>query len=187
MFDPFWSRVNEAGITVVVHAGDSGYSTNGYTRDGFNSGFTGGVARPSIKAFNIERAAHDWLITMSLEQMYSRFPNLRIASVENGSDFLAPMFRKLEQQFKKMRPLFDGEPVELYREHVWMNPFWEDDVYECVEHMGAERVIFGSDWPHIEGMPQPLDYVTELKAMDEADRRRILLDNTAELNALRPA
>ena len=23
---------------------------------------------------------------------------------------------------------------------------------------GADRVIFGSDWPHIEGMPQPLDY-----------------------------
>ena len=30
MFDPFWARVNEAGITVVVHAGDAGLSSNGY-------------------------------------------------------------------------------------------------------------------------------------------------------------
>ena len=28
--------------------------------------------------------------------------------------------------------------------------------------MGADRVIFGSDWPHIEGMPEPLDNVLEL-------------------------
>ena len=32
MFDPFWARVNEAGITVVVHAGDSGYSSHGYAQ-----------------------------------------------------------------------------------------------------------------------------------------------------------
>ena len=30
VFDPFWARVNEAGITVVVHAGDAGLSSNGY-------------------------------------------------------------------------------------------------------------------------------------------------------------
>ena len=41
IFDPFWARAAEAGITVVVHAGDSGYTTHGYTRDGFASGFDG--------------------------------------------------------------------------------------------------------------------------------------------------
>ena len=30
MFDPFWARVNEAGITVAVHGADSGYGYNGY-------------------------------------------------------------------------------------------------------------------------------------------------------------
>ena len=187
MFDPFWARVNEAGITVVVHAGDSGYSSNGYAQDGFAAGFGGGYGKPSIKAFNIERAAHDWLITMSLEQMYTRFPNLRIASVENGSDFLSLMFRKLQQTARKYMGLFGDDPVELYKQHVWMNPFWEDDPIEVVDLMGPERVIFGSDWPHIEGMPQPLDYVVELKELDEGVQRRVLRDNARELNQLRPA
>jgi len=53
--------------------------------------------------------------------------------------------------------------------------------------MGPERVIFGSDWPHIEGMPQPLDYVDELVEFDAAAQRRILRENTCELNELRPA
>ena len=65
---------------------------------------------------------------------------------------------------------FAEDPVETFRRNVWINPFWEDDVYEVVELMGADRVIFGSDWPHIEGMPQPLDYVDELKEFDDADR-----------------
>ena len=70
---------------------------------------------------------------------------------------------------------------------MWINPFWEDDVHEVVEYMGADRVIFGSDWPHIEGMPQPLDYVVEVKEFDDATQRKILLDNVTALNTPRPA
>tara|TARA_B100001769_G_scaffold187849_1_gene149030 strand:+ start:2129 stop:3313 length:1185 start_codon:yes stop_codon:yes gene_type:complete len=184
VFDPFWSRVNEAGITTVIHAGDSGYSSQGYAEDAFGSSMTGRY-RPSIKAFSIERAAHDWLITMSMERMYTRFPNLRIASVENGADYLDMLFRKLKQQAKKSPSWFDEDPVELFRQHVWMNPFWEDNVYEIIELMGADHVIFGSDWPHIEGMPTPLDYLEEIKDLNEDDLQLVMRDNTRQLNILR--
>ena len=184
VFDPFWSRVNEAGITTVIHAGDSGYSSQGYAEDAFGSSMTGRY-RPSIKAFSIERAAHDWLITMSMERMYTRFPNLRIASVENGADYLDMLFRKLNQQAKKSPSWFDEDPVELFRKHVWMNPFWEDNVYEIVELMGADHVIFGSDWPHIEGMPTPLDYLEEVEDLNDGDLQLVMRDNTRYLNILR--
>jgi predicted TIM-barrel fold metal-dependent hydrolase len=186
-FDPFWARVQEAGITVVAHAGDSGYTTHGYARDGFGAGFDGGGWRPSIKGFNIERAAYDFLITLSFERLYERFPGLRIASVENGSEFLPDLFRKLRQTVYKMPGYFHEDPVESFRRHVWINPFWEDDVIETVALMGADRVIFGSDWPHIEGMPAPLDYLPELKSFDDDERRLILRDNARELTTLQPA
>ena len=184
VFDPFWSRVNEAGITTVIHAGDSGYSSQGYAEDAFGSSMTGRY-RPSIKAFSIERAAHDWLITMSMERMYTRFPNLRIASVENGADYLDMLFRKLKQQAKKSPGWFDEDPVELFRQHVWMNPFWEDNVYEIIELMGADHVIFGSDWPHIEGMPPPHDYLEEVKDLHDDDLQLVMRNNTRYLNTLR--
>jgi predicted TIM-barrel fold metal-dependent hydrolase len=187
MFDPFWARVNEAGITMVVHAGDSGYTTHGYTRDGFGASFDGAGWRPSIKAFNIERAAYDFLITVAYEKLFERFPNLRMASVENGSEFLPDLFRKLRQSAARMPGYYKEDPCESFREHVWMNPFWEDDVNEVVEMMGADRVIFGSDWPHIEGMPKPLDYVEELSAFDGPTCRKILRENTEGLTRLRPA
>jgi len=185
-FDPFWARLNEAGVTLVIHAADSGYSSQGYADDRFSSIGLGGSAGPSLKGFAIERAAQDWLIQAVFEKIFDRFDNLRVASVENGSDFLAPMFRKLDQTAKKSYWWFGDHPVDTFKQHVWMNPFWEDDVDEVVELMGAERVIFGSDWPHIEGMPQPLDYLAELKNCDSEQIRRIVLDNVTELNTPRP-
>jgi predicted TIM-barrel fold metal-dependent hydrolase len=185
-FDPFWARVNEAGITVVAHAADSGYTTHGYARDGFSATFEDHFA-PNVRLFNIERAIHDFLATLVFERLFERFPNLRVASVENGSEFLPGLFRTLRSVARKYVGWFQGDPVETFRRHVWVNPFWEDDVREVVDHVGAERVIFGSDWPHIEGMPRPLDYARELAPFDDGAQRQILRDNARALNALRPA
>jgi predicted TIM-barrel fold metal-dependent hydrolase len=186
-FDPFWARVNEAGVTVVAHAGDSGVTTHGYTRDGFSADVGGGHFAPSIKAFNIERAIHDFLASAIFDRIFQRFPNLRIASVENGAEYLRDLFRKLRSMAYKYAGHFSDDPVEIFRRHIWINPFWEDDVNEVVDLMGAERVIFGSDWPHIESLPEPLDYLSELQKFDAASQRRIMRDNVRELNQLRPA
>jgi predicted TIM-barrel fold metal-dependent hydrolase len=186
-FDPFWARVNEAGITVVAHAGDSGYSSQGYAKDGFAATFGDGANRPSIKMITMERAIYDFLAPLVFDSFFTRFPNIRVASVENGSEFLPDLFRKLRSWDHKIPGFFGGvDPVDIFRRNVWINPFWEDDVEEVVALMGADRVIFGSDWPHIEGMPEPLHYVKELQGFDAATQQRILRDNAAELNSLEP-
>jgi len=185
MFDGFWQLANDAGVTVVLHAGDGGVSSNGFAVDGFAANF-GGSYKPSIKSFAIERAIDDYLTTLVFDNHLVKFPNLRIASVENGAEFLGDMFRKVRSTANKIPGYFPEDPIEIFRQHVWINPFWEDDVYEVVDLMGADRVLFGSDWPHIEALPEPEDYVRELKDLDPADRKRILLDNVLELTERRP-
>ncbi len=78
------------------------------------------------------------------------------------------------------------DPIDALRRHVWINPFWEDDVTEVAECIGPDRVIFGSDWPHIEALPEPTDYVAELKEFTADERRMILNDNVNQLIVLRP-
>jgi predicted TIM-barrel fold metal-dependent hydrolase len=185
MFDPFWARVDEAGVTVVVHAGDSGVSSDGYAVDGFAATFTGGY-KPSLKNFAIERAVHDFLLSMVLENQFRKFPNLRVASVENGAEFLPDLFRKLRSVDRKMPGWFADDPVDVFRRHIWINPFWEDDLASVVDWMGADRVLFGSDWPHIEGLPRPLDYLREAKVLDADGRRMVLNDNVRDLSTRRP-
>ena len=184
-FDGFWGLANEAGITVVVHAADSGLSSNGYAVDGFAATFSGGFT-PSIRSFAIEQAIRDYLLTLVFENHLERFPNLRIASVENGAEFLPELIKKVRSTANKMPGYWKHDPVETLRRQVWINPFWEDDVEQVAECMGPDRVIFGSDWPHIEALPEPRDYVMELKNFGAEDRRAILNDNVRELITLRP-
>lgn len=186
-FDPFWARVNEAGVTLVVHAGDSGPSSDGYAPDGFSASFTGAGFGPSIKSFAIERAVHDYLLSMVLANQFQRFPNLRVASIENGAEFIPDLFRKLRSQDKKMPGWFREDPISIFRRHTWINPFWEDDLASVVDWVGADRVIFGSDWPHIEALPQPLDYLTDAKVLAEEDQRLVLHANAVGLGTPRPA
>ncbi|HEV3226291.1 MAG TPA: amidohydrolase family protein [Acidimicrobiales bacterium] len=185
MFERFWSRLDEAGVTLVVHAGDSGVSSDGYAVDGFAATFSG-AWKPSLKNFAIEKAVHDYLLSMVLENHFVKYPNLRVASVENGAEFVPDLFRKLRSVDKKMRGWFPEDPVEIFRRHIWINPFWEDDLESVIEWVGADRVLFGSDWPHIEALPEPLDYLRETKRLGADDRRRVLHDNAMELITPRP-
>ncbi|MEZ5168200.1 MAG: amidohydrolase family protein [Acidimicrobiales bacterium] len=187
-FDPVWARINEAGITVVIHARRLGLLHAGLRRQPVlgRRDQQGQLRRPEHRQLLHRRAAQDWLIQAVFQKIFDRFPNLRFASVENGSDFLAPMFRKFDQTARKSFGWFTDHPVDTFKEKVWMNPFWEDDVNEVAELMGPDHVIFGSDWPHIEGLPSPLDYLVELKEFDDVDRKKILLDNVTFLNTPQP-
>lgn len=184
-FDPFWARVNEAGITVVAHTGANGYTTNGY---GGNSALDvlGGGRKPTVGGLIGERSIYDFLLTMAYDKLFERFPNLRIASVENGSGFLADLFIKLEHSKVRMPKYYEQDPAELFRQHVWINPFWEDKISDVAKHMGADRVLFGSDWPHMEGLQHPQDIFDELDVDDLAQQQLILHDNAAALNQRQP-
>jgi len=184
-FDPFWARVNEAGITVVAHTGANGYTTNGY---GGNSALDvlGGGRKPTVAGLIGERSIYDFLLTMAYDKLFECFPNLRIASVENGSGFLADLFTKLEHSKVRMPRYYEQDPADLFRQHVWINPFWEDKISEVSEHMGADRVLFGSDWPHMEGLEHPKDIFDELDGVGLAQQKLILHDNAAALNQRQP-
>jgi predicted TIM-barrel fold metal-dependent hydrolase len=185
-YDPFWARVNEVGITLVVHSGDTNRPHHGFAEDRGHEirHTTMSSNKPSIAVFRAEDQAHDYLISAAFEKMFERFPRLRFASVENGAGFIPSLFRKLKKQRQKSIGWFKEDPVDLFKEHVWINPFAEDDPYELVEMMGEDRVIFGSDWPHVEGMPMPLDYLNELDQFNSETTKKIMRDNAIELNQL---
>ena len=128
----------------------------------------------------------DFLASIIFDRLFERFPNVRIASIENGAGFLPDLFRKLASTGRNATGHFQQDPVQTFKQHVWINPFWEDDVNEVADYMGTDRVLFGSDWPHVEGLPKPLDYLGELQQFDDKCRRNILRDNCLALNTLQP-
>ena len=149
--------------------------------------------RPEKNAERLQRSARrlalpelpteDFLASLICDKLFERFPNVRVASVENGSGFLRSLLKNVDTVAYKMPGWFADQPSETFRRNIWINPFWEDDVTVLEELMGPERILFGSDWPHIEGLPAPLDYLEEVSGFDASDRARIMGANAAELLA----
>ena len=111
-FDPFWARANEAGITVVVHAGDSGYSSAGL-RARTSSSPPG--SRAEVGSRRCARSSSSAPRTTSSSRssfgkLFERFPNLRIASVENGSEFLARPVQEAQVDRAQDAGLLQGRP-----------------------------------------------------------------------------
>src|SRR4029453_8153790 len=95
-----------------------------------------------------------------------RFPGLRIASIESGSSWVSPLVKKLKRAYGQMPTAFGRDPVESFAEHVWVAPFYEDDLAALKEIIGIDHVLFGSDWPHAEGLADPRSFADPLRAVD---------------------
>ncbi len=179
-FDPFWSRVNEAGITVVAHIGATRHDSNGY--DVKNQDVLSMGRKPSVTNFHRARNINDFLASLVFDRLFERFPDIRVASIENGSEFLGNLLRAFAHSKERTPTYYIDDPVASFKEHVWINPFWEDDIREVIDHMGADRVIVGSDWPHMEGLEHPRDILEEIDDISVDVQQKILHDNAAALN-----
>ena len=49
------------------------------------------------------------------------------------------------------------------------------------KHLPVERILFGSDWPHAEGISHPRDYFHNVEEFSIADQRKIMRDNARQL------
>lgn len=181
-FDPFWARVAEAGVTTAIHGGASAYSDMekiwGSTDD--MRAFFGTPLASLIHGTH--RDIHDTLAAMICDKLFERHPRLRVASIENGANWVEGLLQKLEITGNQHASWFAEPPVTTFRRHVWVAPFWEDDPVETAKLIGADRTLLGSDWPHLEGVPDPSSYADRLVALGAEGTRRVMRENAAELS-----
>jgi predicted TIM-barrel fold metal-dependent hydrolase len=166
-FDPFWQRVVETDTLVIMHASDSGYSRHSNEWEGAGEFLP---FKPSpFRAYHTmtHSPAADAVAALVCHGALSRFPELRIASVENGSDWVAPLVQTLAATYKKMPQEFAEHPVETVHRNIYVNPFWEDDVSKLSESIPMDHIFFGSDFPHPEGLADPLSYVDHLAGLPQ--------------------
>jgi predicted TIM-barrel fold metal-dependent hydrolase len=181
LHDPVWARLAEAGIPVAFHLGDSGY--NAFTAMWGGSATFEGFGNVNIlsRILVSDRAIHDTVASLVVDGVFHRHPTLRVASVENGSDWLHLLAKRLHKQANQTPWAFPEDPVETLRRNVWVTPYYEEDLVKLAELIGVERILFGSDWPHGEGLADPTDFAKELDAFSAADVRKIMRDNCLEL------
>ena len=117
-----------------------------------------------------DRAIHDTIASLIVHGVFKRHPTLRVASIENGSDWVALLVKRLRKQRNQTPWIFVEDPLDTVRRHVWTTPYLEEDLEALAELIGVEHILFGSDWPHGEGVAQPLDFTKELERLRRAVR-----------------
>jgi predicted TIM-barrel fold metal-dependent hydrolase len=124
--------------------------------------------------------------------LFGRFPGIKVLSLENGSDWVDYLLTLLDKK-KGMgrysrwiggRP--SGRPSETFRRHCFVSPYPEDDVDALVERIGASQVLFGSDYPHPEGMAEPRHFADLMERCTPEQIRLVMRDNAAVLLGLEP-
>jgi predicted TIM-barrel fold metal-dependent hydrolase len=181
LHDPVWARLAEAGVPVAFHLGDSGYNTFAAAWGAAGTFEAFGSVDVLSRLVVSDRAIHDTIGSLIIHGVFHRHPRLKVASIENGSDWLHLLVKRLRKMANQSPAAFHEDPLDTVRRHVWVTPYLEDDLRALAELIGVERILFGSDWPHGEGVAQPLDFAKELSTFSETQARRILRENAVEL------
>jgi predicted TIM-barrel fold metal-dependent hydrolase len=181
LYDPMWARIAEGGIVAAYHSGDSGY---GRHADEWGNGgdFQAFRNDPFRTVTGGHRPIYDTIAALVCHGVFSRHPNLRTATIESGSDWAPLLIKALKKSYGQVPGAYLTDPVQQVRDHVWVSPYYEDDLPELRTELGANRIIFGSDYPHAEGLADPLAFVDDLPGFDDDEVRMIMRDNGLELS-----
>jgi predicted TIM-barrel fold metal-dependent hydrolase len=184
-FDPVWSRLAEAGVTVAFHIMPFWYFDAISPAWGHNAN----PASWHMSAWqwnNVygERPIEDTLSALIFDNLFGRHPELMVIVSEHGAEWVPHFVRHMDKSRGMGRngPWKGGKlterPSEIFRRHVRVAPYPEDDIPWIVENLKqSDSIVMGSDFPHAEGLAEPADFVKLLDGLPEDVQRRILRDN----------
>lgn len=187
-FDPFWRAVEDADVLVGMHAGDAGIQRYLNEFEGTPEQDTEYLKsfEPGTRAFSMyvgmyERPTADLIASMICHGMLTRFPRLRILPVEQGTAWVRPMITRLGALYEDMPALFEEDPLEVFARNITVHAFRDPDPVGLVGLVGVDRVVFGSDFPHPEGLADPLSFLDEIRDLPVEDQAKIMGGNLAQL------
>ncbi|MGH9018440.1 MAG: amidohydrolase family protein [Acidimicrobiales bacterium] len=182
-FDPFWEKVVENDVLVAMHSSDSGYER--YANDWMGDNSEMLPFQPqAFRMLSAWRPVEDAVSALVCHGALSRFPDLKVAVIENGSSWVQPLLSRMADAYKKMPQDFAEDPVAVVKRQMHISPFWEEDLAELAGVIGVDRVLFGSDYPHPEGLAEPVSYVDELTGLDDESVGKIMGGNLSRLMSM---
>jgi predicted TIM-barrel fold metal-dependent hydrolase len=189
-FDPVWSRLDEAGVVVALHIMPFWYF------DAISPAW-GHDADPQSWRMSAwqwmntygERPVIETISALIFDNLFERFPRLRVLIAEHGASWVPHTLQHMDKSRGMGRngPWIGGQlkerPSAIFKEHVRVAPYPEDDIPRLVHELdGDDRVlVFGSDFPHAEGVVRPADFEQLLKPLPDDMQRRIMRDNAAAI------
>lgn len=178
-FDPIWRECEEAGVPVCLHVivrfnRAPGLLGNFYQPGDFRAvyGFAlGGFAQVVPAA-----------MTMVADGLFDRFPHLKVLCVEAGCGWAPYIMDRMDQKNELLGWTHPTrlKPSDYFRRNIWVVAEPEErTIGSVMDLLGEDRVLWGSDFPHIDSTLEAPRLIRENTAALSAERQRKLLGANA--------
>ena len=169
-----------------IHSGDSGYLRFAEAW-GVRRRVPVVRLRPAAHVPLAERRSCDTMAALVCDGLFDRHPRLRVATIEIGQLLGARRCSRARRRpTARCRSRFAQRSGRARSGATsGCRPYYEDDLERLRDAIGADHMLFGSDFPHAEGLAEPTDFVNDLEGLlDEDDVRLVMRENAMSL--LRP-
>ena len=177
-----WARIAEAGILAAYHSGDAGY---GRYADEWGGGgdFQAFRNDPFRHVTGGHRPIYDTIAALVCHGVFRRHPNLRVATIESGSDWVPLLLHALKKSYGQTPAAYEHvDPVAAgARARVGLAVLRGRPRRSCATSSAPTQMIFGSDYPHAEGLADPLSFVNDLPGFTDDEIRLVMRENALAL------
>jgi predicted TIM-barrel fold metal-dependent hydrolase len=176
-FNPLWAVLSETGLPVCFHAG-TGKDPRGASGDG------GAIINYVVHAMN---TVVQPLVEVCASGVFDRYPRLRCGTVEAGVGWIPYTLQAMDQGYDSfafwVSPKLQRKPSEYFRSNCFAT-FEVDPVgVELRRYVGADNLLWGNDYPHIEGCWPNSDLVVESwgSSVSQPERAKMVGLNAAHI------
>ena len=176
IWEPLWAAAEEAGIVPAFHIG-TGSEPVQFRGDG------GAV-------INYVETALPGMRTLTMlvaSGVLDRHPDLKVFVAEGGGSWVPALADRMSEAYRQhslfVRPTLSMPPKEFVYRQVYTSFQHDESAIPTVEHLGYRNILWGSDYPHVEGtFPETQKVLHEL--FDDVPvevRRRMTVEAFNEL------
>ncbi len=185
-WDPLWDVCSDLALPLHFHIGASQTSMQWFGSSPWPS--FGADEKLAIGSAMMYLTNARVIANLIYSGLLERQPGLRVVSVESGIGWIPFVLESLDHQANETAPgtldHLSLAPSEYFRRQMYACYWFERiDVAHTIERLGADRILFETDFPHPTCLyPDSLTYAAEGLAGVAPDvARQLLQDNAANL------
>ncbi|BBU21627.1 amidohydrolase family protein [Mycobacterium xenopi] len=151
-WEPFWTTAEDLGMVIAFHIGTEPIDFAGGGSIGVTyHGPGGAVLNYTETSFGGQRAVMKLVACGALD----RHPSLKVLVSEGGATWVPFIADRMEEGYRQhamvVRPKLSRSPREIIYSQVYASFQHDASAIAAVAAMGFNNVLWGSDYPHIEG------------------------------------
>ncbi|MDO9485179.1 MAG: amidohydrolase family protein [Actinomycetota bacterium] len=146
-WDPLWDVMVETGMVIAVHTGAGG--------DDFNPNKHRGPGAGTMNYLAASYSGMDLAASMAASGVLDKRPSLKLIISEAGATWVPFVGDRLNEAWRQhsdfIRDNLTRTPKEVLYDQVYASFQHDETAVKALTSMGYNNVMWGSDYPHIEG------------------------------------